>query len=253
MTILRGKNADDPSRLARRLVRGCGQAALATRLDRDDARGDPYASLVATACDTAGNPLMLLSDLAQHSANIKACPRVSLLFEDTGAHADPLAGPRLSLLGEAVPADDEAARARYVARHPSAARYAGFADFRLYRVTASRGHLVAGFGRIEWIDGTELRLAAGFSALAEAETAIVEHMNRDHADAIALYAARLLRRGGEGWRMTGIDPEGIDLRSGTETARLEFAETVADPTAARAALIALTGAARACQITGTSR
>jgi hypothetical protein len=252
MTILGNKNASDPSggqsrdpvRLARRLIRGRGQVALATTLGHDDSRGHPYASLVATACDTAGNPLMLLSDLAQHSTNIKADSRVSLLFEDTGAHVDPLAAPRLSLLGEARPVDDEAARARFIARHPTAARYAGFGDFRLYRVTATRGHLVAGFGRIEWIDGAALRIAADIAPLAAAETAIVEHMNRDHTDAIALYAARLSHKDGEGWRMTGIDPEGIDLRRETETARLEFAEIVADPAAARAALVAFAAAAR---------
>jgi putative heme iron utilization protein len=257
MTILGNDNPSDPpgdpSRPARRLIRGRGRAALATSLDRDDDHADlgrhPYASLVATACDTAGNPLLLLSDLAQHSANIKTDSRVSLLFEDTGAHADPLAGPRLSLLGDARrvddPVDDNAARARFVARHPTAARYAGFADFRLYRVAASRGHLVAGFGRIEWIDGAALRVAGDVAALAEAESVIVEHMNRDHAAAVALYAARLLHKDSEGWRMTGIDPEGIDLCNGAETARLEFPETVAGPMAARAALIALVAAARA--------
>src|SRR5262249_16298068 len=127
MPILGNNMADDPSRLARHLIRGRGQAALATSLADQKSGGHPYAPLAPTACDIAGNPLMLLSALAQHSANIKADSRVSLLFEDTGAHADPLAGPRLSLLGEACAIDDEAARARFVARHPSAARYAGFA------------------------------------------------------------------------------------------------------------------------------
>ncbi|HEX3883306.1 MAG TPA: DUF2470 domain-containing protein [Stellaceae bacterium] len=240
MTILGSGAADDPSRLARRLIRGRGQAALATSLD-----GHPYASLVATGCDFAGNPLMLLSDLAQHSANIRADGRVSLLFEDSAGHADPLAGPRLSLLGKATIVDDEAARARFVARHPSAARYAGFADFRLYRVAAGRGHLVAGFGRIEWIDGGALRTAGEFGALAAAESGIVEHMNADHGGAVALCAERLLGRGGDGWRLTGIDPEGVDLRRGAETARLDFAKPVHDAVTARAALIALVDQARA--------
>jgi heme iron utilization protein len=160
MTILSNENADDPSCLARRLIRRCRHAALATSLDHGAFQGHPYASLVATACDTDGNPLLLLSDLAQHSANIKADPRVSLLFDDTASHADPLAGARLSLLGEARPIEDEAARTRFVARHPSAARYTAFADFHLYRVTATCGHLVAGFGRIDWLDGSRLRISA---------------------------------------------------------------------------------------------
>ena len=240
MTVLGSGGGVNPPREARALIRRRGHAALATSLD-----GRPYASLVAVSCDTAGNPLMLLSDLAQHTRNIRGDPRVSLLFEDGGCDADPLAGPRLSLVGHAEPVEDRAAHARFVARHPSAARYAGFADFRLYRMTAERGHFVAGFGRIDWIDGAALRLAGAFAALAEAEADIVAHMNGDHAAAVALYAERLLRRGGEGWHLTGIDPEGIDLRRDGETGRLDFAEPVHDPATARAALIALVDSARA--------
>ena len=69
-------------------------------------------------------------------------------------------------------------------------------------------------------------------------------MNEDHADAIALYAGRLLGRQGEGWRMTGIDPEGIDLRRDGKTARLDFAEPVLTPAAARRTLVALVEKAR---------
>jgi len=237
--ILGDNGRVDPSATARRLIRGRGHAALATSLD-----GRPYASLVATACDVAANPLLLLSDLAQHTRNLAADPRVSLLFEDTAGHDDPLAGPRLSLLGRCAAIDDAAARARFVARHPSAAAYAGFRDFRLYRVAAERGHLVSGFGQIEWIDGAALRGAGDAAALAEAEAEIVAHMNADHGDAVALYAERLLRRPGAGWAMTGIDPEGIDLRRSGEYGRLDFPAPVRDPAAARAALIALADQAR---------
>ena len=45
--------------------------------------------------------------------------------------------------GEEGP-DDAAARAFYVERHPSAAIYAGFSDFNLYRVSLARGHFVVG-------------------------------------------------------------------------------------------------------------
>jgi heme iron utilization protein len=236
--------------LCRRLMRCQTHAVLATTLE-DGAAGRPYASLVAVACAPDASPLLLLSDLAQHSRNIVADRRVSLLF-DGGAglrSVDPLAAPRLSLLGDAERCADPSLLARFVARHPSAAAYAGFGDFRPYRVAIGRGHLVAGFGRIAWVEPEALRLAADAQALAAAEAGIVAHMNADHADAVALYADRLLRRGGAGWRMTGIDPEGIDLRNDTETARLDFAATslepVLDAPAARRALIALAAQARA--------
>src|SRR5271154_1335506 len=163
----------DRGAFCRRLMRRQAHAALATSLD-----GQPYASLVAVACGHDVSPLLLLSDLAQHSRNIAADLRVSLLFDgDLRKHppSDPLAEPRLSLLGEAERCDDPLLLARLIARHPSAATYAGFGDFHLHRVTIGRGHLVAGFGRISWIGPAELRFLADASALALAEAEIVAH------------------------------------------------------------------------------
>src|SRR5437899_414200 len=74
---------------ARRMVRSRGHAALGTSL-----AGRPYVSLVATACEMDASPLLLLSDLAQHTKNLAAGPFVSLLFEDVAGHPAPLAGPR---------------------------------------------------------------------------------------------------------------------------------------------------------------
>jgi putative heme iron utilization protein len=228
---------------ARRLIRNCDHGALATSL-----AGHPYVSLVACACESDASPLLLLSDLAQHTRNLAADPRVSLLFDGTGAYPDRLAGPRLTLLGRAERIDNPGAAARFAARHPASATYAGFADFRLYRIAVERGHLVAGFGRIVWIEAEQLRFQGGAAALAGAEAEIVAHMNEDHADAIALYAERILGRHGADWRMTGIDPEGIDLRrpvdTGAETARLDFAEPVPTLAAARRTLVDLAEKAR---------
>ena len=231
--------AGGSTRFCRSLLRSCDRAALATSLE-----GAPFASLVLVAADFDAAPLMLLSDLAVHSRNLLADPRIALLFDGTAGHADPLAGPRLTVLGRAATTDDGRALARFTNRHPAAAAYAGFGDFRLYRVAVERGHLVAGFGRIEWLDGNALRFPDDAAQLAAAEVGIVEHMNTDHADALALYAQRLLGRAGDGWRMTGIDPEGIDLRREGEVARLDFADPVLAPTEARQALVGLVAKAR---------
>lgn len=233
----------DPGAEARRLVRGRGHAALATSLD-----GRPYVSLVAVACNGDATPLLLLSDLAQHTKNLAADPRVALLYADSDGDADPLAGGRVSLLARAERCEDPVAAARFAARHPTSRNYAGFADFHLYRVVPESAHLVAGFGRIRWIAGEDLRFRGDAAALAAAENEIVAHMNADHAEAIALYAEILLRRQGPGWRVTGIDPEGLDLRrpteTGGETARLDFAAPVLTPAAARRILVDLAEQAR---------
>jgi heme iron utilization protein len=233
----------DPAVFGRLLARSCTRAALATSLN-----GAPYASLVLITLDLDASPLLLLSDLAQHSRNIAFDPRVSLLLDGTESQPDPLTGPRLTLLGRALPTDDPRCLARFISHHPASAAYAGFRDFHLYRVIVERGHLVAGFGRIEWINGGNFLFQPDAGALAAAETEILGHMNADHSDTIAHYASGLLGRTGTGWRMTGIDPEGIDLRCDGGAARLDFAAPIVSPVltveAARAALIQLSGAAR---------
>lgn len=229
----------DPAALGRRLLREQQRAALATSL-----RGAPYTSLVVTTADLDASPLLLLSDLAQHSRNIAFDPRVSLLLDGTGAYSDPLTGPRLTVIGQAQAVDDPRRLARFVAHHPTSSVYSGFADFRLYRVRVERAHLVAGFGRIDWIEAHDLLYAPDTGELAAAEPSILKHMNEDHKETIAGYARRLLGRNGTGWQMTGIDPEGIDLRCGGETARLNFAAPMLTPQAARVALIELADKAR---------
>jgi heme iron utilization protein len=229
--------AASPSRLARDLVRGLDRAVLATAME-----GRPYASLVLVATAPDGAPLLLVSDLAQHTMNIAADPRISLLFDGTAGREEPLTGPRVSLLGRAERAADPPLLARFRARHPSAAIYAGFADFHLYRIVVERAHLVAGFGRIHWIEAPDL-LPPGLDGLAEAEAEIVRHMNEDHADAIQLCAGVLLGRHGTGWVVTGIDAEGADLRRGGDVARLSFPETVPDSQGLRNALVRLAAAA----------
>jgi putative heme iron utilization protein len=72
-------------------------------------------------------------------------------------------------------------------------------------------------------------------------------MNADHRDAVRLYATRLLGLPGDDWVMTGVDPEGADLRAGGRTARIEFDEGVTDAEGARVELVRLVKRARAAQ------
>jgi putative heme iron utilization protein len=236
---------DTISRDVRHLVRRLDRAALATALP-PGAPGEaawPYASLVLVAVDHDLSPLLLLSDLAEHARAIARDDRVSLLFDGTAGLAQPLTGARATLLGRARRDDDPGLAARFIARHPDAAMYAGFRDFHVYRVAIERAHLVAGFGRIHWLSRDQL-VPPDASGLAEAEAEIVAHMNDDHADAVQLYATRLLGLDGEGWRMTGLDAEGLDLRRGGEVARLAFDAPLAAAGEARKVLVALVARAR---------
>ena len=233
-----------PGARVRDLMRRAETASLSSTLARD-ASGWPYGSLVLVAMDHDANPLLLLSDLADHSANIALDPRVALLFDGTRGWRDPLAGPRATVLGRAERTTDAKLRARFLARHPGAQIYASFRDFHLYRVRVERSHLVAGFGVIHWLETADVVLGDTPSApLAEAEADIVAHMNQDHADALDLMAQALLGLEGEAWRMVAIDPEGCDLRRGEGLARIVFEQPVTDAPSARKALVALTKRAR---------
>ncbi|MCC6467153.1 MAG: DUF2470 domain-containing protein [Alphaproteobacteria bacterium] len=247
--------ATPPNLLARRLLRATDRATLATRRrDGDTAEGWPYAALVLLAVDHDASPLLLISGLAEHTKDIARDDRVALMIDGTAGLDEPLTGARVTLLGRARRTDLKRHRARYLARHPAAAMYAEFRDFGFYRVEVERAHLVGGFGRIHWIAAASLMDSAGDAeALVAREVDIVGHMNADHADAVALYATRLLGQApgpaGTAWRLTGIDPEGCDLRlegpgGAGRGARLDFARRVTDPEQARAELVRLVKQAR---------
>ena len=270
-----GRAEATPGRRVRNLVRKTSRAGLATLL-ADEASPAPYVSLVLVALDHDASPLLLLSDLADHTKNLHRDPRAALLFDGTGGWRDPLAGPRASLLGQIQACDDERLKARFLARHPNAAVYAGFTDFHLYRMAVERVHLVAGFGEIHWLDaGAVLFDTADTGALAVAEPDIVAHMNEDHRDAVRAIANEIAGSPGEDlpgedlpgedlpgedlpgedlpgedlpgedWSMSGIDPEGVDFRSGGGSARVAFETPVHTAAEARRELVRLTEAARA--------
>jgi len=233
-----------PALITRELIRGCDRAVLATSLAADQGAW-PYASLVLVACDLDASPLLLLSDLAEHSKNLQRDPRASLLFDGTAGRDDPLTGARVTVLGTVLREPDAARKARFVQRHPAAAAYAGFKDFHLYRLQIERAHLVAGFGRISWIEADAiLDRAAVNDALQQAEAEILQHMNNDHAQTIDLYAQRLLGLSGTGWKLTGIDRDGADIRNGGQAARLSFPEPIDDISDIRQSFVALAQSAR---------
>jgi putative heme iron utilization protein len=238
-------NSDfDPKIAAKTLLREALTGALATLLPGS---GDPYCSLVNVATAADGAPLLLLSTLAIHTKNLLADGRASLMLDER-KEGDPLEGARVMLMGKVAPADEAAARRRYLARHPEAEQFAGFKDFAFYRMIMSRIHLVAGFGRIVDLPPQDvLTDMSGADTLLEAEAGAVAHMNADHKDALRLYATKLLNGADGDWRCTGCDPEGVDLRLGRVGLRLRFPQRVTGPGPLRTMLKQLAEQARAAR------
>jgi putative heme iron utilization protein len=237
----------DAKSTAKKLLRAVRAAALAT-IDRNT--GHPFASLVNVATDSDGSPLILISRLSSHTANLEADRRASVLLATAGK-GDPLAHPRLTVLGRfakivRAAVDEAHLRWRFLARHPKAELYAGFADFALWRMTIESAHLNAGFARAADLTAADITTdISGAGEVLEAETSAVTHLNNDHADAVALYATKLLSAATGPWQVTGLDPDGLDLACGDAVLRLEFPQRVTSAGRLREVLADLAKQARA--------
>jgi len=153
-----GMEARGGAALARELLRKQRVAVLATVSVRHG--GHPFTSLAPYALTADGEPVLLLSALAQHTRNLAADPRASLFVHDpAAAEADPRTAPRLTLVGtvrRATAAEEPDAKGRYLARHPEARGLFGL-DFALYVLTVAEAQLVGGFAAAGWIWGEQLR------------------------------------------------------------------------------------------------
>ena len=207
--------------------------------------GWPATSLVTVAAAWDVSPILMLSEIAHHTKNILNDSRASLLFDGTAGFANPQEGPRVSVVGRLQKTKDKGLHARFLAHHPRAAFYAGFGDFDFYKMKVERFHAVGGFARAQWIKKNQAVLAKkDWTEIAEHELGVLDHMNADHAETIALYGTNLLGKKGKRWTMIGCDPEGCDLRCGSKVHRLNFDAMVTDIGGIRRVLVDLASAAR---------
>lgn len=237
--------APEPTRSerARTLLHATKTGSLATI--SVDFPGYPFGSVVTYALDELGRPLLLLSDLAEHTRNLQADSRASLMATEDDRPGDVLALGRVTLIGDlsAVPAEElDSVRETYLAVHPKAL-YIDFDDFNLYRLDVSSVRYVGGFGHMSWVDADEYSTAQP-DPLRSDQTSILEHMNTDHADSLVVYAKAF---GGvpdaTGATMLNCDRYGFDLLieapSGKQAVRIPFGVSTDTPDAVRKAMIRL--------------
>jgi len=205
-----------------------------------EAPGYPFGSVVPYCLDRDGHPVILISRIAQHTKNIEADPRASLIAVEKGID-DIQSAARLTLLANAVrvPDDDSDTALRYYAYFANATEYHRVHGFDFYRLALVRVRYIGGFGEIHWIAPNDLPCPNPFTRAQE--QAMVHHMNADHGEALAGYcrAAGIPIAPGSEPSLVGIDAEGFHLRVGTRLVRFEFATAVGSPLEVRAALMAM--------------
>jgi putative heme iron utilization protein len=224
---------------ARRFTRGQHNGVLSTLSRRLE--GFPFGSVAPFILDHAGRPVILISDIAEHTKNIVADSRVSLIVQPWSP--DMQVTGRVTVIGRAERVEDkDALGPRYLRFHPQAETYFAMHDFQFYRIEPVRIRYIGGFGRIHWIEPEAYLSAIG--PLAEQEGDIVAHMNSDHGDNLRAYCRHVHGVETAGATLLGIDPDGFDVRTDAADLRFAFDTPVADAQAARQALVALAQAAR---------
>ena len=187
-----------------------------------------------------GVPVVFMSGLAVHARNVAADPRVSIAVADT--QTDVMVTPRLTLSGCAgrVPDDETTAlKARYVERFAKSKLYLGLPDALFYRIQVEAVQLNGGPGRnANAVTPADLLtdLEPAGALMAEAPS-LVAALNDNH-QAARLAVAAGARKSGR-WRVSAIDPDGIDLSTASQLARLWFDNPVTTPENFHAALAGL--------------
>ena len=211
--------------------------------------GHPYGSFVTVAFD-GGDPVFLLSALAEHTKNLQRDPRASLLVAEDVSD-DPLANGRVTLLGSCrlAEADAERARSAFLDAHPNSAYYADFRDFGFWRLSVESVRYIGGYGRMSWVEKAAWEEAEP-DPLAASAAGVIAHMNADHADAMVDYCVAFSKATDvASASMTSVDRYGFEMSAvtsdGPRPVRLAFPNAVSTPAQARDALIQLLKEARA--------
>ncbi|MHB2015423.1 MAG: HugZ family pyridoxamine 5'-phosphate oxidase [Candidatus Xenobia bacterium] len=208
--------------------------------------GYPYGSLVNYAIESDGSALFLISDLAEHTANLKQDARSSLFVVEPEAE---LAKGRATLMGKTMRVESTpGVRETYLARVPKARYYVDFKDFHFWRLSVEAIRYIGGFGRMSWVE-TPAYGTARPDPIVPIAGGIMQHMNQDHAESMVL----MCRHHGklddvQKAVMTEIDSVGFEMEvttsAGPRLVRIGFPEPVTTSDQVRAAMVSLVREAR---------
>ena len=212
--------------------------------------GWPFGSVMPYSLASDGSPVFLISGMAIHTQNVLGDPRASLLVMQSGNDADPLGMARATLLGTVSRVEDvpDEMRDGYLTRHPNARHWISFSDFGFFRLDVTQIYFVGGFGVMGWVPAEEYAVASA-DPLADAAAGIIEHMNRDHAEALREITRHFGKLAAEQATMVSCDRLGFVVRArtaeGMKGLRIAFSEEVQSAEDARRVLVAMVKITRA--------
>jgi putative heme iron utilization protein len=207
--------------MARRLLRSVDSGILSTM--SMEIPGYPFGSLTPYAMTHEGRVAVYVSEIAQHTRNMRGDPKVCLTVTEGSGTENQQALGRVTVVGDAreVPADLKVVVGeRYFSLFPEAREYAGTHDFLFYWVEPRRVRYIGGFGRIFWVEAEDWIVPT--PAWGTDEQSIIEHMNTDHADAVVNIARQHEAREARRAELVSLDAEGFHLRADSTLLYIPF-------------------------------
>ena len=236
--IMSASNDYNAHVLARKLLYEQDYGILSTISTEIEVKNYPFGSVTPYCIDNSGQVIILVSNIAEHTKNMKANSRVSLtILEKITGNGNVQAQGRLTYVGTAEPiSESEYSKIsqKYLRYFPEAAHYFETHPFTFYRISLVKARFIGGFGKIFWLYPEQLCKANPFSN--ETEIFILEHMNADHTGAIKHYFKLykdIILSSTEQPALVGVDMEGFDVLMNRHKHRFYFPESVTSSGQAR--------------------
>ncbi|MCU7906976.1 MAG: pyridoxamine 5'-phosphate oxidase family protein [Candidatus Thiodiazotropha sp. (ex Epidulcina cf. delphinae)] len=181
--------------------------------------GYPFGSLLPICRDAKGNPLLLISHLAQHTQNLQADPLCSLTLTEPG-NGDVQQLARLTCLAQAEPVCSISTAERYFRYYPHTRRFHKELNFHFYRLITKQFYFIGGFGSARWFDTSRIHTPVPFSTPDEAE--VLYQLNAHDHDLLNRFADSYGIAERSSIDAIGVDPFGLDIRQGSNLHRINF-------------------------------
>ena len=164
-----------------KLFRSCDSAILSTVSVKHD--GYPFGSFVTYMSGDCRTVFLYLSDIAQHTKNLKNNSKSCLTI--IKMDSDKQNSERLTLLGDLKPVEKnkiEECASKYHEFFPKSREYAKMHGFNFYQFEISSCRWIGGFGKIAWLKNENWKHFE--PKWKKNQQAIIEHMNDDHSNSI---------------------------------------------------------------------
>ncbi|MBG9995571.1 DUF2470 domain-containing protein [Pseudoalteromonas sp. NZS127_1] len=209
-------------------------------------RGYPFGSVTPYMYDEQGRVYFFISDIAQHTKNLKHDSRMSLTVFDAADSGDQNEHGRVTLVGDGSIVPSKQAHTlldNYIALYPEAASYRNAHDFQLWQLDVIRVRYIGGFGKIFWLEQNEWQDEAK-NWDENQQQSMISHMNDDHQDAMSLILMQHYGVADNTPIMSGLLPTGFYIQSQKRNYFINFNTQCNSPLEVRKALVALTNQAR---------